>query len=100
MKRTKDDDWSDKALINSECKLDATLIEPKLFNEKIDFLLLTYMKPKHRNLKSNKQKDYPTPQEIAEEIKTSGYSTYFYQNRASGIITSDDDEILNTLNKK
>jgi len=86
-------DWSDEALINSEYKLDATLIEPKLFSEKIDFLLLTYMKPKHRNLSSNQQKDYPIPQEIAEEIKTSGYSTYFYQNSANGIITSDDKEI-------
>ena len=87
--------WSDNALINSEYKLEESLVESKSLNEKkIDFLLLTYMKPKHRNCQSNKQKNYPTSQEIADEIKTSGYSTYFCQNRASGITTFDDEKIL------
>jgi hypothetical protein len=93
-------DWSDAALINSQYILDKIIIDSKMLEEKseekIDFLLLTYMKPKHRNLILNGKKLYPKPQEIAEEIRKSGYSTYFEKNKSSGIITSDD-EIINQL---
>jgi hypothetical protein len=81
--------WSDRTLISQDYKLGLTLGV-----EDLDFLLLTYMQPKHRVLSLDQQQQYPTPKEIAEEIKRTGYSTYFCQNRVSGIITSDDEEIF------
>ena len=81
--------WSDGTLITTDYKLD--------FNFEVkglDFLLLTYMQPKHRVLSLNQQQQYPTPQEIAEEIKRTGYATYFCQNRVNGIITYDDELIF------
>lgn len=81
--------WSDGTLITADYKLDLNLEVKDL-----DFLLLTYMQPKHRVLSLEQQQQYPTPKEIAEEIRRTGYSTYFCQNRVSGIITSDDEEIF------
>jgi hypothetical protein len=54
------------------------------------------MAPSHKVIY---KRNYPTPFEIAQEIKTSRYSTYFCQNRVSGIITSDDEEIFRHISK-
>ncbi len=62
-----------------------------------DFLLFTYVKPKHRN---PALKRYPLPEEIADEIIKSGYRTYFEENRKNGIETFQDLEILKFLEEK
>ncbi|MCY7344615.1 MAG: hypothetical protein LH614_00185 [Pyrinomonadaceae bacterium] len=81
--------WSDGTFLTQNFQIDITIADVKL-----DFLLLTYMQPKHRILSLNHQQKYPNSQEIAEEIKKTGYSTYFCQNIVSGITTSDDEEIF------
>jgi hypothetical protein len=86
--------WKDGTLINQDFNLE---IAVDIGANEIDFLLMTYIQPKHKNLSLNSQKKYPTPEQIAQEIKTSGYSTYFCQNRFSGIATYDDDEIIKHL---
>lgn len=78
---------TDDYLLSKECSI----------NTDIDFLYFTYIKPEHRN---KKEQRFPTPQEIAEEMLRSGYQTYFCQNRASGIITAEDNEIISYLNVK
>ncbi|MBI4930047.1 MAG: hypothetical protein HY841_04730 [Bacteroidetes bacterium] len=62
-----------------------------------DFLLCTYILPKHKNIKKDNNNEYPEPKEIAQEMLASGYQTYFCQNRASGIVTCDDEEIISYL---
>ncbi len=59
-----------------------------------DFLFLTYIQPKHRNPTIN---DYPSSDEIASEIKNSGYNTYFNENIKQGIVTFQDKEIIKLL---
>ncbi len=81
--------WSDGSFLAQNFQIDI-----KIAIIDFDFLLLTYMQPKHRILSLNHQQKYPNSQEIAEEMKRTGYSTYFCQNRVSGIITSDDEEIF------
>ena len=64
-------------------------------NTDIDFLFFLYMRAEHRN---KTIENYPTPQEIAEEMLRSGYATYFNENINSGITTSDDVAIKSFLN--
>ena len=65
---------------------------PKVeINTRLDFLFFLYMKAEHRN--KEKQKRYPTPQEIAEEINRSGYETYYKENVKSEITTFEDNDI-------
>jgi len=61
-----------------------------MINTKIDFLFLTYIRAEHRN---KTIENYPTPQEIAEEINRSGYKTYFEENVKSKITTFEDNVI-------
>lgn len=91
-KNSNDFVWSDNKLINDNYELQLSIDI-----EDIDFLLCTYIKPKHKNIQKDIQMKYPDPKEIADAMITSGYQTYFCQNRASGIVTSDDDEIISYL---
>lgn len=59
-------------------------------NTDIDFLFFTYIRAEHRN---KTIENYPTPQEIAEEINRSGYKTYFEKNKSSDITTFEDNDI-------
>lgn len=65
----------------------------------IDFLFFTYTKAEHRKLGSNREtiQNYPTPQEIAEEINRSCYATYFKENINSKIRTFQDTDINSFL---
>lgn len=63
----------------------------------LDFLLCTYIKAEHKNSQKDQNGEYPTIEEIANEINTSGYSTYFDQNNGNGIITFQDNEIKQLL---
>ena len=58
---------NDKFMLSENVQVDTDL----------DFLLFTYIQPKHRN---ESLEAYPTAIEIAEEINRTGYETYFYKN--------------------
>lgn len=61
----------------------------------LDFLLCVYTKPKNRDeFYGRKWNSYPSSKEIAEQMIYSGYHTYFAQNRANGIVTVIDKEIM------
>ena len=76
---------------------DYTLKSDCLIQTALDFLFFTYIKPKHRNEKSE---TFPTSEEVAEEIKISGYDTYFRENKRNGILTFNDKEIDQYLTTK
>lgn len=86
--------WSDGTLLNNEFQIQLDL------ESNFDFLLCTYILPKYergdRDSPQNRtpNKGYPSPKMIGEAISISKYSTYFCQNRVSGITTSDDEEIF------
>ena len=80
---------------NSLLTVDYTLSSDLIIDTNLDFLFLTYMQPKYKNPQN--QEDYPTAKIIGEAMKT--YSTYFFQNNISKIITADDDEIFKHIPK-
>lgn len=90
-----DYEWTQSRLLND----DFTLGNKIEINTNLDFLLCTFMQPKHKNLIQNGNKNLPNENEIANEMLTSGYQTYFCQNRANGIVTSEDNEIIKYLTK-
>jgi hypothetical protein len=65
-----------------------------IIKTELDFLFCTYMKP---NYKLANQRDYPAAQIIGEAMNT--YSTYFFQNNISKIVTADDNEIFKHIPK-
>ena len=65
-----------------------------------DFLLCTYIIPKHKNIQKNSERVYPSPKEMSDAILASGYKTYFSKNRKNGIVTFDDKQILKRLSAK
>lgn len=89
-------EWSDGTLLDQNFQLQLQI------GSDLDFLLCTYILPKYEEVANyndcrrtqNMQSGYPTSQMIGEAISKSGYSTYFCQNRVSGIVTADDDEIF------
>lgn len=95
-KSTDDFTWEDGSLLKKDYSLKLKDIESDL-----DFLFCTYIKPKHKEEQKNNpgHEEYPEPKEIADAMLASGYQTYFCQNRASGIVTSDDNEIISFLAK-
>jgi len=75
---------------------------PKALNSKdtikidrLDFLLATSTKPKH---KKSKLKKYPNVYEIAESIQNDNTRDYFLNNFKHNIITFNDVKIINKLN--
>lgn len=84
--------WGNEAsLLNADYTLSSDLI----IKTNLDFLFLTYMQPNYKNPQN--QEDYPTAKIIGEAMKT--YSTYFFQNNISKLITADDDEIFKNIPK-
>lgn len=61
----------------------------------IDFLFYTYIKAENRKLDDERKtiQNYPSPEEIANEILRSGYKTYFEENIARRITTFEDEKI-------
>lgn len=84
------DNHENSTLLND----DYTLSSDVNIETELDFLFLTYIKPTHRDSTIN---EYPSPTDIATEIKRSGYDIYFTQNLANGISTFQDKEILRLL---
>lgn len=96
---SKNYEWSDGSLLDNNFQLQLPI------NSDLDFLLCTYMLPRYEegdrdsNRQQNLSKGYPTSEMIGNAIKKSGYSTYFCENRVSGIVTADDDEIFKHISK-
>lgn len=66
--------------------------------DNLDILFAACTKPKHESGENR----YPTPEEIAcaENTKPPGSRDYFRNNRAHGIITFQDGDIMKNLNKQ
>jgi len=88
--------WCDGNLLAKNYSLKFKSIETNL-----DFLLLTYILPEYKEEGKTKEaaKQYPNAQEIAAAMLASGYQIYFCLNRASGIITSEDEKIITSMAK-
>jgi len=79
------------SLLNTDYVLSLDLI----IDTELDFLFCTYMQPNYKN--PSGQRDYPSAKIIGEAMKT--YSTYFFQNNISKIVTAEDDEIFKSIPK-
>jgi hypothetical protein len=88
--------WSDGHLLTNDYQLNLPKIETTL-----DFVFCTYIIPKHKIAANNKIGHfvYPTAKEIADAMRASGYQTYFWENKCSGIHTIDDAPIITDLSK-
>jgi hypothetical protein len=86
--------WSDGSLLDKNFQLQLPI------DVDFDFLICTYILPRYKKNDEDKHRErtlsqgYPTPEMIGKAIKNSGYSSYLFQNRISGIVTADDDEIF------
>ncbi len=66
---------------------------------KIDFLFFIYVRVGHRKLNNSGKasREYPSAEEVAEEINRSGYTTYLKENIERKITTYQDVEINDFL---
>ncbi len=89
-------EWSDGMLLDNSFQLQLPIVSD------LDFLLCTYILPKYSDSPNyddcqriqHMNDGYPNSETIGRAIKNSGYSTYFCQNRVSGIVTANDEEIF------
>ncbi|MEP7168011.1 MAG: hypothetical protein ABI855_01445 [Bacteroidota bacterium] len=94
--KAKELEWSKGRLLKNNFTFSTKL---KIKSD-LDFLICTFICPKHKDATKNTNNILPNEEEIASEMITAGYQTYFFQNRAKGIITTEDNKILKYLTKK